>query len=290
LSKSDLLLGRDSTARDTTARVWQPADFLGETSTNPGFVKEAFAASEVPSFEPFDLRKWEQAVEQELVSKKAALAQVKAQADRLSAEIQDIQNKESPVLENASGHSSAGSPAITEAELKKIRDEAHAQGLAEGRRLMREEFENQQALAAARAEEMVKELDAELRGLMQDPQRWFDPLKRLSLHLAQELIKTELTLSEVAIDRLVHGCIGELCANEGTVVKIELNPRDAQLLATKGIKNDLWRIVPNDHLSPGSVRASSEDSVVSDLIEHRLTALAAQLLSEPEPAKEDHGA
>jgi flagellar biosynthesis/type III secretory pathway protein FliH len=268
--------------RDTTARVWQPADFQGAEGSDSSFAKDPWSVKEMPSFEPFDLKKWEQAVEQELVSKKAALAQAKAQADKLSAEIQEIQNKESPVISSAA----TAVPSITEADLQKARTDAHANGVAEGRRLMQEELKNQQASAAARAEGLVKEMDSALRGLMQAPERWFEPLKRLSLHLAQELVKSELTLSPAAIERLIHGCIGELSATEGAVVKIELNPQDAQLLADQGIQNELWRVVPNDSLKPASVRASSEDSVVSDLIEHRLAALAEQLLPEPAPAQD----
>lgn len=285
MSNFDVLV-RDKSDRDTTARVWQPADFLGATSAEGSFQKDPWAPNQVPSFEAFDLNKWEQSVQQELSSKKAALAQVKAQAARLSAEIEDIQNKESPVL----GDPGSAAPQISEAELKRIRDEAHAKGVAEGRRLMREEIENQQAISEARAEDVVSQLDTELRGLMQDPTRWFEPLKRLSLHLAQELVKTELTLSSAAIDRLVHACIGELSVSEGASVKVELNPQDAQMLADSGIQNELWRIVPNERLKSGSVRASADDSVVCDLIEHRLAALSAQLLCEPQPAVESEDA
>ena len=43
-----------------------------------------------------------------------------------------------------------------------------------------------------------------------------------------------------------------------------------------------WQLQADASLQPGSVRASADDAVVSDLVEHRLDALARQLLLDPQ--------
>ena len=50
-------------------------------------------------------------------------------------------------------------------------------------------------------------------------------------------------------------------------------------------KMPAWVLQANASLLPGSVRASANDAVVSDLIEHRLDDLARQLLAVPAPAR-----
>ena len=54
MSNFDVLV-RDKSDRDTTARVWQPADFLGATSAEGAFQKDPWAPNQVPSFEALSL-------------------------------------------------------------------------------------------------------------------------------------------------------------------------------------------------------------------------------------------
>jgi flagellar biosynthesis/type III secretory pathway protein FliH len=117
--------------------------------------------------------------------------------------------------------------------------------------------------------------------LVADPKQFFEPLKRLSLHLAEQLVLGELSASSKTVERLVQHCLDEVShpLQEGVVV--ELNPEDKKRLQAQG--GDFLeglRLEAVAELKPGSVRVFANDMVVEDLVEHRLHALARGLLSD----------
>ena len=119
----------------------------------------------------------------------------------------------------------------------------------------------------------------ELSALMADPKKFFEPLKRLALHLAEQLVVGELQTSSKAIERLVQRCLDELDHPVHGAVVLELNAEDkARLQAHSGdfIKGMRLEAVPD--LKIGSVRVMANDTVVEDLVEHRLEGLAKALL------------
>jgi flagellar biosynthesis/type III secretory pathway protein FliH len=142
-------------------------------------------------------------------------------------------------------------------------------------------------------------LEAAVNELVRSPAQMHEPLKRLALHLAEQLVLAELSIAPQAIERLVQRCVDELAAQRGESVLIELHPDDLapmqELLGghgTDGAQTDEakkappWVLQANASLLPGSVRASAHDAVVSDLIEHRLDDLARQLLAVPAPVRQ----
>ena len=164
----------------------------------------------------------------------------------------------------------------------------------------------QQALEQGRAEaehsrgqvhQRLTALEATVQELAQSPEQMHEPLKRLALHLAEQLVLAELSISPQAIERLVQRCVDELAAQRGESVLIELHPDDLapmqelRAMSAEGAQPDepkkmpAWVLQANASLLPGSVRASANDAVVSDLIEHRLDDLARQLLAVPAPAR-----
>lgn len=211
-----------------------------------------------------------------------------------------------PVDDASSGQTLVTDPAaltdppvgfITEAEhlsqIEAIRAEAFALGMKagaeEGLRLGLEQGVSrgrEEASAELRADVAgrVHALEQVLNSLRQsasDPQRLFVPLKRLSIHLAQQLVRGELTISSEAINRLVEQCLIELDRNAGSDIVLSLNPEELERWrrdAPGVIENVQLRADPS--LSMGSVRLSVGESVVEDLIEHRLQSLASKLLGE----------
>jgi hypothetical protein len=121
--------------------------------------------------------------------------------------------------------------------------------------------------------------------LQENPAAWNEPLKRLALHLAEQLALTELSISSGGIQNLIDRCIETLDVQTASSVVVELNPNDMALLqnhkAVPGESAPVWRMVADTHLLPGSVRVRADDAVVSDLIEHRLETLAHELLENP---------
>ena len=116
-----------------------------------------------------------------------------------------------------------------------------------------------------------------LEALVHNPEQQFEPLKKLALHLACELVRSELHTSSHAIDALVRHCLDSLSASGQSVV-VELHPEDARMAqpwvgqwpAQAQVKEDA-------SLSRGSVRVSGMGTVVEDLIENRLHNLARSL-------------
>jgi flagellar biosynthesis/type III secretory pathway protein FliH len=142
------------------------------------------------------------------------------------------------------------------------------QGMAEGR-----------AAASASAEEEVQQLRAVLQGLrasLTDTQRLFEPMQRLALHLAEQLVRGELEFSSRAIRRLIESALLEV--DQKLAFSVRLNPEDLQLLRTALGEDDAMHMAGDPALSRGSVRVEMDDGVVEDLIEHRLDTLARSLL------------
>ena len=153
-------------------------------------------------------------------------------------------------------------------------EEGLASGIEQGERQAREAMEQEVATQC----EVLSQVAEGLHDLIQDPQRFFDPLKRLALHMAQHMTKHELSISAQAIDALVQNCLNELDHPIKGAVVVELNPQDKKLLetlTTANLQGVHLEAVPQ--LASGSVRVIANDMVVEDLIENRLEALARSL-------------
>lgn len=153
-------------------------------------------------------------------------------------------------------------------------EEGIAQGIEQGERQARQAMEQEVATQC----EVLSQVAEGLHDLLQDPQSFFNPLKRLALHMAQHIAKHELSISPQAIDALVQNCLNELDHPIKGAVIVELNPQDKKLLetlATASLQGVHLEAVPQ--LTSGSVRVIANDMVVEDLIENRLEALARSL-------------
>ena len=163
-------------------------------------------------------------------------------------------------------------------------EEGIAQGIEQGERQTREAMEQEVATQC----EVLSQVAEGLHDLLQDPQRFFNPLKRLALNMAQHITKHELRISPQAIDALVQNCLNELDHPIKGAVVVELNPQDKKLLetlTTTNLQGVHLEAVPQ--LASGSVRVIANDMVVEDLIENRLEALARSLeLKEVKPRTE----
>lgn len=130
--------------------------------------------------------------------------------------------------------------------------------------------------------ELIETITNELSNLLKDPSRHFEPLKKLSLHIAEQLVRGELTLSGHAIERLIKMCLSELAVQD-KFITLSANPNDLErvspLLKDMGSKINLHSDIS---LLPGSVRVKSNDAIISDLIETRLEGIARQLFEDPE--------
>ena len=277
------------TAAPRGAPVWPPLKPLKPIELqNAGFVQENYLQ---PKSSHFAL--W--TVEEQLEAGKMA----DAAEERANSE----ENEDADALGSAAdaGHPDSGndagtSPSGLDAEaLEKIKQEAYDRGVADGKKLQQEALieETQQTEAesltalADKANQLLISIEQGVVALQENPASWNEPLKRLALHLAEQLTLTELSISASGIQNMIDRCIETLDVQTASSVVVELNPNDMALLqnhkAAPGDKTHQWRLVADTHLLPGSVRVRADDAVVSDLIEHRLETLAQALLQDTKP-------
>jgi flagellar biosynthesis/type III secretory pathway protein FliH len=263
-----------------TARVWQPLDLLHPSAGHGGFVRKAWSDRPLQSFDLQVIKTWSPPDEE--TDEEAG--------DASLADAAPLTEAEEPEVDLA-----AATLALTEDALEAVRQTAYAEGLAQGQREVREEWNAEKKLKESSSQNILRDLETAVRRLINTPAELYEPMKRLALHLAEQLVLAELTISPQAIERLVRRSVDELSPQRLAPITVELNPADLAVLQphgaeqgsasaaggdkTKNAKPDWpWHLQANSALLPGSVRASASDAVVSDFVEHRLDALARSLL------------
>jgi flagellar biosynthesis/type III secretory pathway protein FliH len=223
--------------------------------------------------------------------------------EALAADTQEVARREAEHFAKGVEQGKLDAASELEMALEVARTEAFEQGKTEGIELAKQEaFEQgkveglkQGELNARQALELemaaqkaIFETSAnELSALINDPKKFFEPLKRLALHIAEQIVVGELKTSTAAIERLVQRCVDELDHPVHGAVVLEVNPEDKSRLqehASELIKG--MRVEAVSELKPGSVRVFANDSVVEDLVEHRLECLARTLLVDVESWQE----
>ena len=129
---------------------------------------------------------------------------------------------------------------------------------------------------------VLTELCDQLKALTEDSQSFFEPLKRLSVHIAEQLVLGELSMSPQVVERLIQRCIDELDMRDTPIVKVELNPLDKALLESAAGSNlERLKVSVGQNMQVGSVRVSVNDTQIEDLIQNRLETIATRLLGQP---------
>ena len=181
----------------------------------------------------------------------------------------------------AQGHEQGHAEGLTAGHAQAIED-AKAQANAD----MHEILEVEKAQISESLNEQLKvlqNLNDKLTSFSDKPDALFEPIKRLAVHISEQLVLAELNLSGQAIERLVQRCLDELDMHSQSPIVVELNPQDKarlQEINTDVLNNMQLQAVASLH--PGSVRVVVNDTQIEDLIEHRLQAMANRLLNQPE--------
>ena len=266
------------------APQWQPLQPLKPIELqNAGFVQENYLRKKSNTFALWTVEEQHAAnkLAEEALAEEAGITDVTAKGDEDSTGA-DTASDLTPVLSGLNAEA-----------IEKIKQEAYERGLVDGQQMQRaseqaqaeqDEAESLTALAD-KANQLLVNIEQGVMALQENPAEWNEPLKRLALHLAEQLALTELSISSAGIQNLIDRCIETLDVQTASSVVVELNPNDMALLqnhkAVPGEQTPTWRMVADTHLLPGSVRVRADDAVVSDLIEHRLENLAHTLLQNP---------
>ena len=233
------------------ARVWQPSDLNHPIAPESGFVTSAWRTQREPVFGLTDF----ETPTADLLPPKAAPAQLEAPPPSEAA------TPTPPAI--------AQTPVATAEALAQAREEGRLQGAADTRAALQSEMEEMLRVALGDDHALVNALADALALLQQSPQTFFEPLKRLALHLAEQLVLAELALDGGAIERLVQRCVDELAQHDESLVLIELNPSDLTMLQALRERSGLaegsaLRLQANEQLLPGSVRASAAADAAGD--------------------------
>jgi flagellar biosynthesis/type III secretory pathway protein FliH len=176
-------------------------------------------------------------------------------------------------LARQAGYDAGYAEGVTAGEAAGI-SKGHAAGRSEGEAAVRAEL--------ADTLRLLTEAATQTKTLNDNPEQYFEPLKKLALHLAEELVRGELRQSPSAIERLIERSLEEL-EHPGKRVLVALHPDDLRAVEAHGAKLGAGLVLqPDKTLVRGSVRVSSNDAVVQDLIQTRLTTLANNVLRDAE--------
>jgi hypothetical protein len=130
---------------------------------------------------------------------------------------------------------------IDKALLEKETSAAYAKGLQEGEDKAKTYAEKETAKLRLELETstdekiylLMQEIQTGITSLKQEPRLLHEPLKKLALHLAEQLTLTELSLSSHSIEALVSRCIETLDINQNSPIVVELNPSDMAVLQSR---------------------------------------------------------
>lgn len=254
-----------------SAPVWNPDPLLASRAQVPHFLRTQWDEATARSFGPWRVAApVDPAAAQTVTAFATEASENNAVATTPPMAEPEAAQAESPTAPTGS--------AWSEAAIAALKQEAFQQGLEQGLQRAREEHE----AARHKEGEVLRHLGIELRSLQQDPQRFFEPLKRLALHIAEQWVRGELQISGQAIDQLIRQCLEQLDP-AGEKVHVELNPADLERLQKLGKEATADLLLQADpQLREGSVRVRLNESAVQDLIEHRLEVMARKLLQKPE--------
>ena len=173
----------------------------------------------------------------------------------------------------AQGHAAGYEQGLVEGKAQ-----GHAAGLAEGIDQGLAQAAQQQDAALDTAIAALTQAAADVTTLNDNPAQHFEPLKRLALHLAEELVRGELMLDSAAIERLIQAALEQL-DNPSKRVRVALHPDDIAALTAQGKQLGAGVVMVADKaMLRGGARVTSNDAVVQDLIDNRLGHLADELL------------
>jgi flagellar biosynthesis/type III secretory pathway protein FliH len=263
---------------------WQPLQPLRPIELqNAGFVQQTYLSNKSSKFALWT-------VEEQQAANNIAEA---ALADEAGVTDVNAKGEHDPAEANAHHNDSQSLSGLDVEALEKIKQEAYERGLVDGQQMQQatqqaqtEQDQSESLTALAdKANQILANIEQGVVALQEKPAAYNEPLKRLALHLAEQLTLCELSLASTSIQTLIDRCIETLDVQSAASVVVELNPTDLALLqnhkAVPGEQTNSWRMVADTHLLPGSVRVRADDAVVSDLIEHRLETLAQALLETP---------
>jgi flagellar biosynthesis/type III secretory pathway protein FliH len=168
-------------------------------------------------------------------------------------------------------------------ELAQAKAKAFAEGQAQGQAEAKLMFEQESGQDLDQLRVTVMDEMAQFMATISDNlvthQNLYDPLKDLSVALAERIAKAELTLNDDSVKTFIEDCIAEVDPLQLCEIVIHVGEAWYDKLNVEPL-NQLFsehQILLDNRLAPGSVRLTVQDTSIEELLETRIDALAAQL-------------
>lgn len=169
-----------------------------------------------------------------------------------------------------------------ELEEESIREQAKADGRAEGLAQAQAEIDARMRLLDAQSAVLAKTLAALARPLELVDAEVQRQLAGLALAVGAQLLRRELKIDPSLVIGIVQDTVGLLPAAVRDV-RILLHPADAALLRASPPLSEsgaLWTVVDDPSLSRGDCRVMAESATVDARLETRLAALTEEVLEQ----------
>ena len=161
---------------------------------------------------------------------------------------------------------------LDEHRLSQEYDRGFAAGIEAGRVEARESVEVEKR--------GVREFLVALNESLANPRDFFVPMESLAIHIAEQLVRGELSLSGEAIRRLVENVLQEV-EHPRERVTVRLNPADLERFSLlDGELSDVVILARDGALSRGSIKLEMSGGAIEDFVENRLEAIARSVLGE----------
>ena len=218
------------------------------------------------------------------------VADIIAEDEKDTSPSEDSTDQSSPETDTGASDSDVTprEPMFSREDVDRAQESARLAGIDEGMKRGLDQGRIEGALEAEKKlkepiEKSTKDLEhflVSLKNSIEDHEYFFLPLKRLAVHVAIEIVRGELQISDDAITRLLKGCLQDIATQEGYKIKLVANSDDIKALQDGAGKYllDGVDVEEDSHLSRGSIKLSVNESLVEDLIENRIKELAVELL------------
>jgi flagellar biosynthesis/type III secretory pathway protein FliH len=280
----------ENTEQDDTVAAIQSQDALAASTSHTddadaGIYAETDADIEATSSV---ITENDLAVSDDVFVASAEAIESEAQAPELESATEQEPEPATPAVASAPATPDLSGEAVTalvEAAREQARAEtrelAYNEGLEAGKAQARAELQQEHDTQITQ----LKTLQEALQKLSFDADALFEPVKKLTVHLAEQLVRGELAQSGQTISRLVDNSLRELNASGEKAVIVHLNHEDLEayrpLVAQFG---DSMILRPDSLLERGSVRVSLDGSVVEDLMQRRIDGLKKSLSQPAAPS------
>jgi flagellar biosynthesis/type III secretory pathway protein FliH len=186
--------------------------------------------------------------------------------------------KETEMSENNEIEASFERPSISEDDLYLIKQDAYEAGFSAAKGEAESSF--------AEAKQVLAKLTEDIRDNQKNKHEFYNPLKKLALHLAEQLVRGELNISDEAINRLVKAALDDVQASGEDHTVLNLHPSDLEKIQPNlGSDFSHLELRADSQISQGSLRLTIGDTAIEDLLENRLQVLAEDLLNNSQTFK-----